>query len=51
MYKPMDEKTTNPTGKDYAGSVVTKDVPANMVVAGSPARIIRPIKDEGALLH
>ena len=27
-----------------AGSVVTKDVPANMVVAGSPARIIREIK-------
>ncbi len=27
-----------------AGSVVTKDVPPNMVVAGSPARIIRPIK-------
>jgi acetyltransferase-like isoleucine patch superfamily enzyme len=26
-----------------AGSVVTKDVPANMVVAGSPARVIRPI--------
>jgi acetyltransferase-like isoleucine patch superfamily enzyme len=26
-----------------AGSVVTKDVPPNMVVAGSPARIIRPI--------
>jgi acetyltransferase-like isoleucine patch superfamily enzyme len=29
-----------------AGSVVTKDVPPNMVVAGSPARIIRPIKNE-----
>ena len=28
-----------------AGSVVTKDVPANMVVAGSPARIIREIKE------
>jgi len=26
-----------------AGSVVTKDVPDNMVVAGSPARVIRPI--------
>jgi acetyltransferase-like isoleucine patch superfamily enzyme len=26
-----------------AGSVVIKDVPPNMVVAGSPARIIRPI--------
>ena len=26
-----------------AGSVVTKDVPANMVVAGSPAKVIRPI--------
>ena len=29
-----------------AGSVVTKDVPDNMVVAGSPARIIRPINPE-----
>lgn len=27
-----------------AGAVVTKDVPANMVVAGIPAKIIRPIK-------
>ena len=29
-----------------AGSVVTKDVPDNMVVAGSPARIIRHIKKD-----
>lgn len=29
-----------------AGSVITKDVPANMVVAGSPARVIRPINSE-----
>ena len=27
-----------------AGSVVTEDVPPNVVVAGSPARIIRPVK-------
>jgi len=27
-----------------AGSVVTKDVPANMVVAGTPAKVIREIK-------
>ncbi len=27
-----------------AGSVVTKDVPNNMIVAGSPARVIREIK-------
>ena len=26
-----------------AGSVVTKDVPANTVVAGSPAKVIREI--------
>lgn len=29
-----------------AGSVVTKDVPDNMVVAGSPAHIIRPVNPE-----
>ncbi|MBR4176466.1 MAG: sugar O-acetyltransferase [Bacteroidales bacterium] len=29
-----------------AGSVVNKDVPANTVVAGSPARVIRPINSE-----
>ena len=27
-----------------AGSVVTKDVPNNIIVAGSPARVIREIK-------
>ena len=29
-----------------AGSVVTKDIPANMIVAGNPCRIIRAITDE-----
>ncbi|MFX0033642.1 MAG: acyltransferase [Candidatus Hodarchaeota archaeon] len=28
-----------------AGSVVTKDVPANCIVAGNPARIIRRLKE------
>ena len=29
-----------------AGSVVTKDVPDNMIVAGSPAKVIREIKKD-----
>ena len=29
-----------------AGSVVTKDVPDNMVVAGSPARVVREIRKD-----
>jgi UDP-2-acetamido-3-amino-2,3-dideoxy-glucuronate N-acetyltransferase len=30
-----------------AGAVVTKDVPADVIVAGNPARIIRTIKSSG----
>ena len=29
-----------------AGSVVTKDIPANVIAAGNPCRVIRPITDE-----
>lgn len=28
------------------GSVVTKDIPANVIAAGNPCRVIRPITDE-----
>ena len=34
-----------------AGSVVTKDVPGNCVVAGNPARVIRTIDDDPRLLN
>ena len=30
-----------------AGSVVTKDIPANTVAAGNPARVLRKIEDKG----
>lgn len=29
-----------------AGSVVTKDIPANVVAVGNPCRVIRPIGEE-----
>lgn len=29
-----------------AGSVVTRDIPANVVAFGTPCRVIRPITDE-----
>jgi len=32
-----------------AGSVVTKDVPANAVVAGNPARVVKYVTDESKL--
>lgn len=28
-----------------AGSVVTKDLPANVVAVGNPCRVLRPISD------
>ena len=34
-----------------AGSVVTKDVPANMVVAGTPAKVIREINQKTAHIN
>lgn len=29
-----------------AGSVVTKDIPANVVAAGNPCRVLRPISEQ-----
>ena len=29
-----------------AGAVVTKDVPANVIVVGNPARVLRQITDD-----
>ena len=29
-----------------AGAVVTKDIPAHVLAAGVPARVVRPITDE-----
>ena len=29
-----------------AGSVVTKDIPDNVIAAGNPCRVIRPITDD-----
>jgi acetyltransferase-like isoleucine patch superfamily enzyme len=34
-----------------AGSVVTKDVPANTVVVGSPAKVIREINQKTAHIN
>ena len=28
-----------------AGSIVTKDIPANVVAVGNPCRVMRPIND------
>lgn len=29
-----------------AGSVVTKDIPANVVAVGNPCRVLRPISEQ-----
>lgn len=34
-----------------AGSVVTKDIPANVVAAGNPCRVIRKIADFDEVEH
>jgi len=34
-----------------AGSVVTRDIPAGVVAAGNPCRVIRPITQEDRLAH
>ena len=38
--------TIGPNAVIGAGAVVTKDVPENVVAAGNPCRVIRPIMDE-----
>lgn len=34
-----------------AGSVVTKDIPANVVAVGNPCRVVREITDKDKMLH
>lgn len=34
-----------------AGSVVTKDIPDNVVAAGNPCRVLRPITEEDRLYY
>lgn len=34
-----------------AGSIVTKDIPPNVIVAGNPARVLRVLNSNGRLCH
>ena len=34
-----------------AGSVVTKDIPSNVIAAGNPAKVIRKITKEDKIQH
>ena len=34
-----------------AGSVVTRDIPANSLAAGSPCRVIRQITEQDSVKH
>lgn len=41
----MNSTTHDPQKRTSAGSVVTKDIPANVVAVGNPCRVLRPISD------
>lgn len=50
LYNPnYDEELLNEIGDNTvigAGSVVTKDIPSNVIAVGTPCRVIREITDK-----
>lgn len=55
LYNPnYDEELLNEIGDNTvigAGSVVTKDIPSNVIAVGTPCRVIREITDKDKERH